>query len=90
MAMVATRLRDNLFARLFVGVTLDPADEAKVKASMLIWAEEIIAEIGRAQIEFLASDFAVDPGTFQTDEPSPVGLTGQGTSTAATIDGRIT
>lgn len=88
MPMNTTRLRDNLFNRLFTGVVLNPADETKVKASLLIWAEEIIAEVGRAQIEFQAGDIGVGPGTFQDSTPAPI--TGEGETLAATIDGRIT
>ena len=90
MPMDATRFRDNLFNRLFNGVTLDPADDAKVKASLLIWTEEIIAEIGRAQIEFEVGDLGVGPGTFETDEGTPVPIQGEGETQAGTIDGRIT
>jgi hypothetical protein len=86
--MDTTRLRDNLFSRLFVGVTLDPADETKVKASLLIWAEEIVAEVGRAQIEFEVGDIGVGPGTFEDDQNNPI--SGEGETLAATIDGRIT
>jgi hypothetical protein len=88
MPMNTTRLRDNLFNRLFTGVTLDPADETKVKASLLIWAEEIIAEVGRAQIEFQTGDLGVGPGTFEDDQNNPI--TGEGETLAGTIDGRIT
>lgn len=89
MAMVTTRLRDNLFNRLFSGVTLAPADEVKVKDSLLIWSEEIIAEIGRAQIDLAAGDVSVAPGTFETSETTPVPITGQGENIAATISGGI-
>lgn len=88
MPMNTTRLRDNLFNRLFTGVTLDPADETKVKASLLIWAEEIIAEVGRAQIEFQAGDLGVGPGTFEDDQNNPI--QGEGETLAGTIDSRIT
>ncbi len=87
--MDTTRLRDNLFNRLFTGVVLNPADETKVKASLLIWAEEIVAEVGRAQIEFQTGDLGVGPGTFATDEGTPVPIAGEGETLVGTIDGRI-
>lgn len=87
MPMQTTRLRDNLFSRLFNGVTLSPADEVKVKASLLIWSEEIIAEIGRAAITFENDDLSVVAGTFEDSTPAPI--SGEGLTKAGTIDGRI-
>jgi len=89
MPMNTTRLRDNLFNRLFSGVTLSPADAVKVKSSLLIWAEEIVAEIGRAQISFQVGDLGVSPGTFATGGATPTPIVGQGASIAGTLDGRI-
>ncbi len=91
MPMLPTRLRDNLFNRLFSGVTLSPADQAKVTNSLLIWAEEIIAEMERADIELEAADITIDPGTFEVADGSggSTPVTGEGVNAQGTIPGRI-
>lgn len=89
--MDPSRLRDNLFQRLFSGVVLSPADQAKVTQSLLIWAEEIVAEVKRSDLELEAADILIAPGTFVIDDGNggSTPVTGEGTSKAGTVPGRV-
>jgi len=50
MALDSVRLKDNIINRMFAGITLSPADQAKIDDAWVIISEEIIAEIKRAVV----------------------------------------
>lgn len=75
----------------FSGNALSGADETQLRNLWKAIAEEIVNEIDTfAQLDLLAADIPVDPGTFVENLPVPgTPITGVGISQAVTLVGRI-